>query len=425
MSDQAAFLWGREKESADQLTEWLEQCMAKNGDLAQLDRDLQAQTSTRLFDWIDHFCSPEDPPAGFVDGHHPRAQLPWVYPGEWGASVSVDSIADYLMAHRLSRPIEGQLFGPFRRALISESGGVRFWVVERRGTREIEPSTPAAGDVERYLLFHERWMSRSRTGCDLGQTLELADETVAALGQGRAASLVLEVERAYWQQRNRAAQLQKSRQDRLGMGWANHDHHTFRSSRHLFTQLVDLFERLGFSCRERFYAGEEAGWGAQVMENSESGLICFLDLDLSPEEVAIDFAHEPLEEREDLGTIGLWCALHGDSILESGMHHLEGQFLFDQLRADLAESGVGMMQPFSNESYLRQAFTEGERWRVDPARLEQLVESGQITQAQADHFAKEGAVGSHLENLQREEGFKGFNQKNVSYIIKETDPRRL
>jgi len=32
--------------------------------------------------------------------------------------------------------------------------------------------------------------------------------------------------------------------------------------------------------------------------------------------------------------------------------------------------------------------------------------------------------GSHLENLQRKGGFKGFNQHAVSVIIAETDPRR-
>jgi hypothetical protein len=38
------------------------------------------------------------------------------------------------------------------------------------------------------------------------------------------------------------------------------------------------------------------------------------------------------------------------------------------------------------------------------------------------NFAQ-GAIGSHLENLQRKGGFKGFNQKSVSVIIQATDPR--
>ena len=37
---------------------------------------------------------------------------------------------------------------------------------------------------------------------------------------------------------------------------------------------------------------------------------------------------------------------------------------------------------------------------------------------------REGAIGSHLENLQRHGGFKGFNQKAVSAIISATDPRK-
>jgi len=35
-----------------------------------------------------------------------------------------------------------------------------------------------------------------------------------------------------------------------------------------------------------------------------------------------------------------------------------------------------------------------------------------------------GAIGSHLKNLQRNGGFKGFNQHAVSIIIAETDPRK-
>ena len=65
----------------------------------------------------------------------------------------------------------------------------------------------------------------------------------------------------YWTNRNRAARFQKGRQDALGLGWANHDHHTYRSSREHFPRLIAILEDLGFQCRERFYAGREAGWG--------------------------------------------------------------------------------------------------------------------------------------------------------------------
>lgn len=82
-----------------------------------------------------------------------------------------------------------------------------------------------------------------------------------------------------------------------------------------------------------------------------------------------------------------------------------------------------MMRPFSEFAYLRQAFTRGERWLVAEERLERLVAAGQITPDQRERFAAEGVVGSHLENIQRGEGFKGFNQQMVSDIIRRTDPR--
>jgi hypothetical protein len=82
------------------------------------------------------------------------------------------------------------------------------------------------------------------------------------------------------------------------------------------------------------------------------------------------------------------------------------------------------MKPFTDFSYLRQAFTEGERWPVKEERLQRLLAAEKITPAQAEQFRTQGAIGSHLENLERNEGFKGFNQKGVSEIIAKTDPRK-
>jgi hypothetical protein len=83
------------------------------------------------------------------------------------------------------------------------------------------------------------------------------------------------------------------------------------------------------------------------------------------------------------------------------------------------------MAPFTTFPYLRQAFTEGERWKVNPKRIDALLASKMITPAQAELFRKEGALGSHLENLERNDGFKGFNQQGVSDIIARTDARRI
>ena len=127
--------------------------------------------------------------------------------------------------------------------------------------------------------------------------MDIVRAAVADLGTGLAADLFFAAEREYWTGRNRAARLQKARQDSLGLGWRNHDHHTYRSSREHFAGLIAILEQLGLACRERFYAGREAGWGAQVLEQGESGIVVFADVDLGPDEVVEDFAHQPLRPR--------------------------------------------------------------------------------------------------------------------------------
>jgi hypothetical protein len=128
--------------------------------------------------------------------------------------------------------------------------------------------------------------------------------------------------------------------------------------------------------------------------------------------------------RPELGTVGLWCGLHGEALLQAGMHHLECQFNWHALKDQLAAANIGTMDPFTTFPYLRQAFTEGERWAVPENRLQKLIERKLITPAQANTFRMQGAIGSHLENLERNDGYKGFNQQGVSQIIAKTDPRR-
>jgi hypothetical protein len=415
---------------------------------------LLAHTSSRLVDWIDHLVLADgDAPRGQLADlgfaveevptepgdtayYHPGAIFPRVLlrtgtsaaPGEvFAVAIHVEDVSRFLMTQGVAAPIEGTPLSPYRRARVWGANGRGFLAVERRGHGGFAPVDMPPDYPPCYLHARERWITRPR-GFDAARegmehTLELARWLVGEMGADTAAWIAFEAERAYWQRRNRAGQVQKARQERLGLGWANHDHHTFRSSRDVFALLVQILETLGFYARERFYAGAEAGWGAQVMEQPACRFAVFADVDLAPDEVAGDFAHGPLTPRQELGTVGLWCALHGESMLAAGLHHLASRFDFDVATAGLAEWGIKTMRPFSDFAHLRQAFTEGERWPVAPERLERLVAAGQITEAQRDSFVEKRAVGSHLENIQRGEGFKGFNQQTVSDIIRRTDPR--
>ena len=225
--------------------------------------------------------------------------------------------------------------------------------------------------------------------------------------------------------RNRAAQVQYARQQKLGLGWANHDHHTYRCSRAALHAPHRHLGKARLRLPRALLRRPEAGWGAQVMEHPVTGIVTFNDVDLSPDELLSDFAHDPLPERDRLGTVGLWCALHGDSFLEAGMHHLECQFDFDALEAAARIRGRREDDEAVHRLPLPPPGVHRRRALAGPPRADRPPAEGRADHAGAGgQVPREGAIGSHLENLERNQGFKGFNQTGVSEIIAATDPRK-
>lgn len=423
--------------------DFLEACPDANA----LAEKMRCETGTRFVDWIDSIRLNRSDgrlaklqSAGYeiltdrfayAVCRNKRGVFPAVlgWDGDFEIGIKVESAADFLAANHLQRAITGSPSSPFRICRAFAGKGCAMNVIERSGTLDFEARDLGSGAETLRLLHLEKLRARPRAFGRDEEGFEAADglieHAVRDLGRDLTCALWFAAEREFWMRRNRAAMVQKARQDRLGLGWANHDHHTYRSSRKNFRLLVATWEKLGFQCRERFYAGREAGWGAQVMEQPVAGLVTFNDVDLTPDELVGDFSHTGLQERKTLGTVGLWCGLHGDSFLQSGMHHLAGLFDFELLTKQLAEeSGTRMMAPFSDFPCLRQAFTEGERWAVNRERVEGLLKSAAITDEQARQFLDKGAIGSHMENIERNDGFKGFNQAGVNEIINATDPRK-
>jgi hypothetical protein len=413
----------------------------------QLGERMLCETGTRLIDLVDFVGPPPEvldrralSEAGFTftdeDGspvaEHPGGMFPTIRldGSHWSLGLKVDSVADFLNINGISdAEVEGAPYAGLRMARIARESGAELWIVERHGQLGFTPHDVSAPEGSAILHHAEAFRCRRRRfgwdGEGIEHALQLINAAVADLGHSQACDLFFAAERAYWETRNRAGRLQKARQDRLGFGWGNHDHHTYRSSREHFAGLIRVFEAVGLSCRERFYAGIEAGWGAQILEHPESRIVVFADVDLSPEEVSGDFAHSGLPPCSLRGTIGLWCQLHGEALLQAGMHHLEAQFDFDAARAQLEREGIMTMEPFTDFPHLRQAFTQGETWPIEPSRLEAARSAGFITEEQANGFAKRGALGSHLEILERNEGYKGFNRTGISQIIRRTDPRGI
>lgn len=369
-------------------------------------------------DGLDIYVQPEGMFPTLVFGHAQRE-----------VAIKVESVADFAAANGLQLRINGEPLSDVRVARVCAGENWSLSVIERHGSRSFKLPAKAPSHAISRLKHLEAFRTRRRDFPNdaegFAHTNELIDHAIGDLGVSLTCDLFFAAEREFWQRRNTAARVQYARQARLGIGWANHDHHTYRCSRANFTKLIAVWEKLGFRLRERYHAGAQAGWGAQILEQPDTGIITFNDVDLAPDELFQDFAHEPLPPSEKFATVGLWCALHGDSFLQAGMHHLECMFDFEGLRQQLEnDAGIKTMKPFTDFPHLRQAFTEGERWKVREERLAPLLAGGHITSDQARVFRDQGALGSHLENLERNAGFKGFNQKGVSEIIAATDARK-
>lgn len=340
----------------------------------------------------------------------------------------VEHVADFVKAMNITGRIIGKPFAPHRQVCVWKEQDVEFWAVQRGGTRSFEVADHSDDYIQASRLHQQIFRSRRREfdteeqGFD--HTDVLVQSAVDDLGKDVACDLFLRAEREYWMSRNYAGRVQKMRQDKFGLGWANQDHHTYDSSRELFYRNIRVLETLGFECRERFYAGADAGWGSQILEQPVLGSIIFADIDLAPEELAGDFAHNPLEPLPYLRRAGLWTALHGESMLQAGLNHLECMFDQRVLREQFRTLGIDMMMPFSNFSHLYQELTVGEWWPVNPMKVDALEAKGLITKQQADDFRLNGAIGSHFENLERNDGYKGFNQPGIDDVLRVLDPRK-
>jgi len=442
------FDWGLYSDAERLLKRELQKFLRQIPLANKLAKQIEVNTSAYFLDWIDHIVIPENEidktklkKTGFEKIDIPASKDVEVYkhtktifPPILISTSNIHELAlkpeniDHLVRGlRIKIPIEGKKSSPYRRAILRKEKNHILSAVERRGTsgfiiEENKEDREAYKNALKLFSRRERFFDNDRRG--ILEVEKLIKNVIRTLSPARTADAFFRAERVYWERKNRTAKHQRKRHDTNGLGWGNHDHHTFRSSRKNFTYLIRIFEKLGFLCRERFFAGEISGWGAQILEHPDCNFVVFADVDITEMEKDTDFSHKGLNETKKLGAIGLWIALHGESILQSGMHHMAARFNFKQLKRDLNKANIGIMEPFSDFTFLKQAFTEGEFWKVEKKRLDILQKKEMITAEQYKMFLQNGAIGSHLENIQRRQGFKGFNQDSVTAIIQAVDPRK-
>lgn len=418
--------------------------LAGNKFASELAKRIKGHTQTRFYDWIDHMVFPESKLdmsdlilLKYVENkdlelspesrlyHIPGSTLfPILFHSKDTTELAIhtESLREFQRVWSIKSEIAGLEDAPYNDLEVVRQEDRLLTACERRGYNGFVVKEPH--DLDAYHKSLDYFKTRKRENKDDLNSLAEEIRTMSTdLDTGRIADAFFRVERKYWIERNSAGRYQKKLQDDVGLGWANRDHQAFRCSRENFCRIVGIFESLGMKPRERFYAGEQAGWGAQVLEHPICREAVFADVDLYPEESEGDFAHEGLSPKKELGTVGLWVGLHGESILSAGFHHLAVLVDYERCSQQLPQQGVGVMSPFSSFPFLKQAFTEGHIWNVGKEKLDILLNAGSISQQQYSLFSSEGAIGGHVEIIERNSGFKGFNQESVSAIIKATDPR--
>src|SRR3989344_3290203 len=350
------FDWNLYPEAERFLQKQVNNFLNSNRFARKLAKRMEKETSTRFFDWIDYISLPSKKinrkkflRLGFrnvnnFDGYHVFKN-----PGSIFFNVLLshddyvevclkpENIEYFVKKIKVRVKIEGKKFNSLRKAYINKQGKYILSAIERRGNNSF--SVREDNDTSEYKkalrMFFKRKRKFNSDKEGMVYTHKLIKKVLKRLSKERTADAFFRNERIYWEKRNKSGQIQNKRQNELGLGWGNHDHHTYRSSRENFTRLVRIFEDIGYKCRERFYAGERAGWRAQILEHPICDIVLFADVDISKDERHKDFSHKGLKRIDKFGTVGLWIGLHGESILQAGMHHLEARFMFERLMKDL------------------------------------------------------------------------------------------
>ena len=436
------------------LIEEVEVFLEGNTVASHLAKRMQEEASVRFFDWIDHMIVPKvdnieetlvelryRKDTELVSPEIPEDTIVYIHPesiffpvlvsegSRKEIAIKPDVLDHFVQMYGKDCKIEGEIYEAFRRAEIHSEKGFVLSAVERRGYAGFTSDSGfGAGDTDDYVDTQDSFYGRiryfDRDDEGLEHTLSVVLERVSLLGKSRACDAFFRAERRYWESRERTGQIHRNRQDRMGLGWGNHDHHAYRSSRENFPKIITILEALGFEKREQFFAGTKAGWGAQVLEHPICNIVIFADVDISEEERDTDFTKKQMETLDTLGTVGMWVGLHGESMLQAGLHHLAARVDYESTRTTLPDYCAAAISPFSYFDFLKQSFTESDRRPVNSERLNSLLQQGHVSEDGMKKFLNRGAIGSHLEIIQREQGFKGFNQDSVTAIIHATDPRR-
>jgi hypothetical protein len=384
--------------------------------------------AVRLEDVVDHVATPVDSGAVEAAGWRQIESRVWrhtsggfpdiVESNQVCVAFRVEDLDHFLASARIESPVEGPACGPYRRARVFSGRGAAFDAVERNGWVGYDTPVMSERRIRRARIHQQIFRTRRRhfrsTDRGFAHTMRLVEAAGADLGPHWTCSLFVRAEREYWSSRCDAGRLQMRRQRAAGVGWCNPDHEVYNCSREHTHHLVRILAKLGYEAGAVLKAGSRAGWVSQTLRQPALRSTIFVDVQLKAQEIGLDLSVCRLSPLTSLDRPSLWCAAHGESMLEGGLSRVAGLFGAAALHALLACDGVELLPALCNSPNLKRQRTRGEWRAVEPRRADCLQRAGYLTRSEAERMRLSGEVATQMEIIERGNGFRGYEDPIAS-----------
>ena len=380
---------------------------------------LRTRCGVRWVDVVDHLIlsGNEFETAGWARlgerrWRHPNFSIPDIVLGDrTGFALRVDDIRHFANALRgvLS---DGSILQHGLRVRLFETRDVVVDAVDEASWHGLcEPPTNRivrrAQLHRQFLRTRPRHFKNAEGGIEV--TTRMLQAAVADLGSAWASALFLCAEREYWASRCEAGYLRFRRQSQFGIGWSNVEYHSYDCSRTYFHLYAHLFEALGFRHQGLMFEERTESENAEgairavlVMEHRTLRSVVLLKVDAVAADLIEDLGHVRLSPLTWHGQSGLWCAVHGESILEGGMSYIAARYDVAVVREFFEQEEIELLTPLlQNDLSLALQLTKGDRRPVDPRRIHALQRRGYVGREQAEDFRLNGAIATHFAIVER------------------------
>lgn len=372
-----------------------------------LAQSLLDRCAISIFDMIDHITLPD---TGLVE------RLGWTYlGGAWQAphpllptviaspspqiGLRVEALEEFLDAIGSGAPIHGTPFGPCRTATFISENEISFCAVERVGWRSPEPATISARLIRRARIHQQIFRTRRRQFQNIERaltyTLRLAQAAAADIGPQWAGALFAKAEREYWQAKSALAALQHRRQREAGVGWCTNTSLAYASSRENLPILTLILETLGYRQRaDLVRRNDTSDWAALPFKPPPGAPLILVNFDFGSHEIVEEVVRGSASPLTWLGRPGIWCALHGESILDAGLQGISAHY--DDARAQrLMTNDIAQRdQPRAVKHPIHDHLTHCEHRAVSPGRTGALEREGYLPPLQTETYRLLGAGAS-------------------------------